>query len=65
METVTSTNSFMSSDGFISINFISDNTDLGKEIVNFANYLFLDKTIEFETEKARKQLRLLIISLNH
>lgn len=49
-------NSFMSTDGFISINFISNKPELGKNIVNYANNLFLNKTIEFETEKARKAI---------
>lgn len=60
-------NNFMSTDGFISINFISNNRELGKNIVNYANNLFLNKTIEFETEKARKAITFIddqLISIN-
>lgn len=60
-------NSFMSTDGFISINFVSNDRELGKDIVNYANNLFVKKTIEFETEKARKAINFIdnqLLSLN-
>ena len=67
MDTLQSTNNWMSSDGFISINFVTHDKELGKKIVDYANNLFLEKSIEFETEKARKAIEFIdnqLISLN-
>ena len=49
-------NSFFRNEGLITISYISDDTELGKEIINYANEIFLKQRIYDETEKSRKAI---------
>lgn len=50
---------FGSSDGLIKIGYITDDKDKGIKIIDYANKIFLESSIEFETEKARKAINFL------
>ncbi len=56
VETNSARNSWYKSDGLITISYVSDNIDLGKEIINYANDIFLNQRIFVETEKSRKAI---------
>ena len=43
-------------EGLIIVSYISDDVDLGKEIINYANKIFLNQRISDETEKSRKAI---------
>ena len=47
---------FGSTDGLIKISYITDDVEQGIKIIDFANDIFLESSIEFETEKARKAI---------
>lgn len=49
-------NSFFSNEGLITVSYISDDIDLGKNIINYANKIFLYQRIYDETEKSRKAI---------
>ena len=49
-------NSFFSNEGLITVSYVSDNIDLGKEIINYANEIFLNQRIRDESEKSRKAI---------
>ena len=51
-----SRNSFFNNEGLITISYISDNRELGKKIINYANDIFLNQRINVETEKSRKAI---------
>jgi tyrosine-protein kinase Etk/Wzc len=51
-----SRNSFFSKEGLINISYISADIDKGKEIINYANNIFLNQRIFVETEKSRKAI---------
>ena len=51
-----SRNSFFRNEGLITISLISDDIDQGKEIINYANNIFLKQRIYDETEKSRKAI---------
>ena len=53
---IVKSNNFASSEGFINISLVTSNQEQGIDIVNYANKLFLDTSIQFETEKARKAI---------
>ena len=43
-------------EGLITVSYVTDNTDLGKDIINYANYIFLNQRINDENEKSRKAI---------
>ena len=49
-------NNFFNRDGIIEVSYITDDIALGKNIVNYANKIFLDYRISVDTEKARKAI---------
>ena len=49
-------NSFFRSEGLITVSYETDDVDLGKEIINYANDIFLKQRIYDETEKSRKAI---------
>ena len=49
-------NSFFRNEGLITISYITDDTELGKKIVDYANSIFLSQRIYDETEKSRKAI---------
>lgn len=51
-----SRNSFLKNEGLITVSYISDNTEQGKEIINYANNIFLGQRINDENEKSRKAI---------
>lgn len=56
ISTSTTKNSFYRSEGLITVSYTSDDRELGKNIVNYANEIFLNQRISVETEKSRKAL---------
>lgn len=56
VDTNSSRNSFFTNEGLITISFISDDVNKGKDIVNYANNIFLNQRIYDETEKSRKAI---------
>lgn len=51
-----SRNSFFRNEGLITVSYITDNTNLGKKIINYANDIFLNQRIYDENEKSRKAI---------
>lgn len=51
-----SRNSWYSQQGLINVSYITDNIEEGKEIINYANNIFLNQRIFFQTEKSRKAI---------
>ena len=51
-----SRNSFFKNEGLITVSYVSDDIDKGKEIINYANNIFLNQRIYVETEKSRKAI---------
>ena len=49
-------NNWASSEGFINISHYTQNPEQGINILNYANDLFINQSIEFETEKAKRKL---------
>ena len=47
-------NPFFRNEGLITITYVTDDIDLGKEIINYANKIFLNQRINDENEKSRK-----------
>ena len=43
-------------EGLITVTYITDDTDLGKKIINYANSIFLNQRIDDENEKSRKAI---------
>lgn len=56
VEALTGRNSFFRNEGLINISYITDDTSLGKEIINYANNVFLNQRVNDETEKSRKAI---------
>lgn len=52
----TSRNSFFTNEGLFTISYVTDDIDQGKEIINYANNIFLNQRIYVETEKSRKAI---------
>lgn len=50
------TNSFFSNESLITVSLIDDNVERGKEIINYANNIFLNQRVFVETEKSRKAI---------
>ena len=42
--------------GLITVSYVTDDIDLGKEIINYANEIFLNQRISDENEKSRKAI---------
>lgn len=51
-----SRNSFFKNEGLITVSLQSDDIDLAKEIINYANKIFLEQRMFLETEKSRKAI---------
>jgi tyrosine-protein kinase Etk/Wzc len=51
-----SKNSFFKNEGLITVSYETDDIDLGKKIINYANNIFLNQRIFLETEKSRKAI---------
>ena len=49
-------NSFFRNEGLITVSYVTADIDLGKEIVDYANYIFLNQRINDENEKSRKAI---------
>ena len=56
LSTNSSRNAFFRNEGLITISYISDDIEQGKEIINYANNIFLNQRIDDETEKSRKAI---------
>ncbi len=56
VKTNSSRSSWYRNDGLITISYISSDIDLGKEIINYANNIFLNQRIFVETQKSRKAI---------
>lgn len=60
-------NSFFSKDALIEVSYVTEDIELGKKIINYANNIFLNQRISVETEKSRKAINFIeknMISLN-
>lgn len=53
---LSSRNSFFRNEGLITISYETDDIDLGKKIIDYANDIFLNQRIYLETEKSRKAI---------
>jgi tyrosine-protein kinase Etk/Wzc len=51
-----SRNSFLANESLINVSYVSENIEEGKEIINYANDIFLSQRIYDETEKSRKAI---------
>ena len=49
-------NSFFRNEALITISYVSSDIEKGKEIINYANKIFIDQRIYDETEKSRKAI---------
>lgn len=49
-------NSFFRNDGLITVSYVTDDINLGKEIINYANSSFLNQRINDESEKSRRAI---------
>ena len=49
-------NSFFRNEGLITVTYVTEDIDLGKEIINYANEIFLNQRINDENEKSRKAI---------
>lgn len=56
LSTNSSRNSFFNNEGLITVSYVTDNVEKGKEIINYANEVFLNQRIFDETEKSRKAI---------
>jgi len=54
--TNSSRNSFFANESLINVSYVSENIEEGKEIINYANDIFLSQRIYDETEKSRKAI---------
>lgn len=52
----TSRNTFFRNEGLITISYTTDDTILGREIIDYANNIFINQRIYDETEKSRKAI---------
>lgn len=52
----TSRNSFFTNEGLFTISYVTDDIELGRKIINYANYIFLNQRIYVETEKSRRAI---------
>jgi len=48
--------SFIRNEGLITVTYVTDDIKLGKEIINYANSVFLNQRINNENEKSRKAI---------
>ena len=53
---LTSRNSFFRNEGLITVSYVTDDIDLGKRVINYANSIFLNQRINDESEKSRKAI---------
>ena len=65
ISTTVSQNSFYNkSSGLVEISYISNDIDLGKKVLNFANNLYLQRNIASESEKAKKAIEFIDLRIN-
>jgi len=57
VSTSQSRNAFFKNEGLIDVSYTTDDTVQGKEIINYANKIFLNQRIYDENEKSRKAIR--------
>lgn len=53
---LTSRNVFLRNEGLINVSYITDDIDLGKKIINYANDIFLNQRIYDQSEKSRRAI---------
>ena len=56
VNTELSRNSFFKKEGLITVSYVTDDIDLGKTIIDYANNVFLNQRIYDENEKSRKAI---------
>lgn len=56
VESNTSRNAFFKNEGLITISYVTDDMTKGREIINYANNIFLNQRVNVETEKSRKAI---------
>lgn len=52
----TSRNPYFRNEGLITVSYVTDDIDLGRKIINYANKIFLNQRIYDESEKSRKAI---------
>ena len=56
VDTLSQRNSFFRNEGLITVSYVTDDVELGKRIINYANNIFLNQRINDENEKSRKAI---------
>ena len=64
VESSTARNSFFRNEGLITVRYVTEDIELGKEIVNYANYVFRNQRINDENEKSRKAISFIEQNIN-
>ena len=59
VNSLASRNSFFRNEGLISVTYVTEDIDLGREIINYANNIFLIKELMMKMRNLEKQLALL------
>ena len=59
------TSSFFSNEGLITVSYVSDDIELGKKVINYANKVFLNQRVFDETEKSRKAIDFIDENINN
>lgn len=59
------TSSFFSNEGLITVSYVSDDIELGKKVINYANMVFLNQRVFDETEKSRKAIDFIDENINN
>ena len=59
VDTLSQRNSFFRNEGLITVSYVTDDTELGKRIINYANNIFLNQRIDDEMKNQERQLTLL------
>jgi len=57
VEANSSRNAFFRNEGLINVSYVTDDVEQGKDIINYANNIFLNQRIYDETEKSRKAIK--------
>ena len=56
VQSIATRNSFLRNEGLITVKYVTEDIDLGREIIDYANYIFLNQRINDENEKSRKAI---------
>ncbi len=56
VDTNVAVNSFFRNEGLITVSYVTDDINQGKNIINYANSIFLNQRISDESEKSRKAI---------